>query len=138
MKPHFFVYEILKRKVTRRFLPLLDPFKSEWQEKGDILNIPTFAGIKKSLESVDSDIDNSSNASHLAEDYTEDVSVFEVSPQGSYLVALVSNEFITLKMLNRSLDSSFRKMLTPSFMINEHIEMNFDEKLVSEPDVSAS
>ena len=27
LKPHFFVYEILKRKVVRRFLPMLDSFK---------------------------------------------------------------------------------------------------------------
>lgn len=24
MKPHFFIYEILKRKVVRRFLPMID------------------------------------------------------------------------------------------------------------------
>ena len=29
-KPHFFIYEILKRKVIRRFMPLLDPYKREW------------------------------------------------------------------------------------------------------------
>jgi len=32
MKPHFFVYEILKRKVVRRFLPMLDQFKNSWGE----------------------------------------------------------------------------------------------------------
>ena len=42
MKPHYFVYEILKRKVVRRFLPLLDPFKDEWKDSGELFTIPNF------------------------------------------------------------------------------------------------
>ena len=33
MKPHFFIYDILMRKVIRRFMPMLDPFKSEWGDQ---------------------------------------------------------------------------------------------------------
>ena len=29
-KPHFFIYEILRRKVVRRFSPLLDQYKKDW------------------------------------------------------------------------------------------------------------
>jgi hypothetical protein len=138
MKPHFFVYEILKRKVTRRFLPLLDPFKSEWLIQRDVFNMPSFVAKKSPDSGDDSEIDGSSIDSNLAEDYAEDVSVFEVSPQGSYLVALVSNEFVTLKMLNRSLNPMFRKMLTPSFMITEHIDLHFEENKIDLPVDSAS
>lgn len=63
----------------------------------------------------------------MSEDFADDVSVFEVSPKGSYLVALVSNEFIALKMLNRSIEPVAKKLLTPSFMLDEHISM-LDDK----------
>ena len=58
------------------------------------------------------------------EQFVEDVSVFAVSPKGSFLVALVSHEFLVLKMLPRAVTNDFRQMLTPSFMIPEHITIN--------------
>lgn len=117
------MYEILKRKVVRRFLPIIDVFKSEWMD-----NDPNYflknENTKKSLDN-DSDLDHTT-ASQIEEEDAEDVSVFELSPQGSYIVSLVSGELLTLKFLNRSVSSSLRKMLNPSFMIEEHVEMTLD------------
>lgn len=130
MKPHFFVYEILKRKVVRRFMPMLDSFKQEWDTADNFRignNQHQFPAKQGSLlNQADSDLDGTSN-DEGAEEYVEDVSVFEVSPLGNFLVAVVSNEFFTLKMLPRSTTASFRKLLTPSFMIQEHLSMNHEQ-----------
>lgn len=80
----------------------------------------------RGLNSEDSDMDNTSQE-HMNEDFAEDVSVFEVSPLGTFMVAVVSQEFLTLKMLPRSTKSDYRKILTASFMLQEHISMSFDD-----------
>ena len=82
------------------------------------------------MNPADSDLDGTSNDENGAEDFVEDVSVFEVSPQGNFLVAFISNEFLTLKMLPRSSSQQFRKLLTPSFMIQEHISMSNDQEIM--------
>jgi len=67
MKPHYFVFEILKRKVVRRFLPMLDAFKAEWTDSGDVFGRQTagyFADKTKvgsSLNPADSDLDGNSS-----------------------------------------------------------------------------
>ena len=47
-------------------------------------------------------------------------------------MALVSQEFLTLKMLNQSMNLNLQRLLTPSFMVPEHIPMteenNYDFK----------
>ena len=122
MKPHFFVYEIFKREVVRRFLPMVDPHKREWNTGNEVsLDI-----IKSSKNLIHNDSDESSNSEVSKgeeEQFSEDVSVFAVSPKGSFLVALVSQEYLVLKMLPRSVTNEFRPMLTASFMIPEHIEI---------------
>lgn len=136
MKPHFFIYEILKRKVVRRFMPMLDSFKQDWDTAENFRaghEKFQFAATKGGslINPHDSDLDGTSNDENGAEDYVEDVSVFEVSPQGNFLVAFISNEFLTLKMLPRSSTPQFRKLLTPSFMIQEHISMSIDQEILS-------
>ena len=77
------------------------------------------------------DSDESSNSGDSKgdeEQFFEDVSVFAVSPKGSFLVALVSQEFLVLKMLPRAVTNEFRQMLTPSFMIPEHITISTGEE----------
>ena len=55
--------------------------------------------------------------------------MFAVSPKGSFLVALVSNEFLVLKMLPRAVTNDFRSILTPSFMIPEHITITTGDEV---------
>ena len=51
-----------------------------------------------------------------SEDLEEDVSVFEVSPQGSFLVAVVGNEFLSLKHLPKGSCRELKSILTPCFI----------------------
>ena len=82
--------------------------------------------------SIDEDSNqNKSTEDGITDDF-EDVSVFEVSPKGNYLVAVVSQEFLALKMLPRSMNQNYSKVLTPSFMVQEHIPMMIEE---SESDI---
>ena len=128
-EPHFFIYEILKRKVVRRFLPMLDPPKAEWADTADASGrVKIVATEAWENNPEDSDLDRSRSEDQGVEDFTEDVTVFEVSPQGSFLLAFVSNEFLVLKMLPKSVTPAFRNILTPSFMISEHIAYDLDRE----------
>ena len=126
MKPHFFVYEIFKREVVRRFNPMIDQHNSEWFSNNESIDI-----IKSSKNLLHDDSEDSSDSGSKAEEeqFFEDVSVFAVSPKGSFLVALVSNEFLVLKMLPRAVTNDFRSILTPSFMIPEHITITTGDEV---------
>ena len=109
---------------------MLDSFKQEWdasdnnfQRGGNQFQYAAKQGGSL-INPADSDLEGTSNDENGGLDYVEDVSVFEVSPQGNFLVALVSNEFLMLKMLPSSSTAQYRKLLTPSFMIQEHIAMS--------------
>jgi len=82
--------------------------------------------VKKTSDGRDSsasEIDNLSTEEGNGDPFVEDVSVFEVSPRGTYMISYVSQDFLVLKMLPRAISQSFRRMLTPSFMVLEHIPM---------------
>lgn len=53
--------------------------------------------------------------------HEDDVSVFEVSPKGTFLVAFVSNEFVTLKMLDRGIPGQLKSLLLPICMVDESL-----------------
>ena len=97
LKPHFFVYEVLKRKVVRRFYPLNKPFDLNLDDNKMSLDQSAMGFGKKDSES---NLQNG-DSDKEEDDYDEDVSVFEVSPKGSFLVAVVNNEFLTLKFLRQ-------------------------------------
>ena len=99
-------------------MPMIDQFKQEWG--GGFGNV--FHQVAAGIGNGDSDIDENSTDQPL-EEFTEDVSVFAISPQGTYLVAFVTQEFLVLKMLPGSMNPNFRNLLTPSFMIQEHLFM---------------
>ena len=128
-KPHFFIYEILRRKVVRRFLPLLDQYNKDWfsdtLSSGIGINLQ-YESTKKASDGRDSsgsELEGMSTEEGNGDSFVEDVSVFEVSPKGTYMVSYVSQDFIVLKMLPRGTTQSFERMLTPSFMVLEHIPM---------------
>ena len=109
---------------------MLDSHKAEWVDTADAAGrvkvVATEAWI---ANPEDSDLNNSAEDDQaVVEDFTEDVTVFEVSPQGSFLLAFVSNEFLVLKMLPKSVTPAFRSILTPSFMISENIAYDLQEE----------
>mmetsp|Transcript_6206 Transcript_6206/g.8295 ORF Transcript_6206/g.8295 Transcript_6206/m.8295 type:complete len:149 (-) Transcript_6206:2123-2569(-) len=113
LKPHFFIYEILKRQVVRRFSPLLDQYKKEWwsdgfRQSGGNINIYDGGSGKKAGTSHNdstSDADIASTDEGNADAFVEDVSVFELSPKGTYMVSYVSKDFLVLKMMPRALST---------------------------------
>ena len=50
------------------------------------------------------------------QDDDEDVSVFEVSPQGNFVVSVVQNEMLSLKYLPRGNLKCFHQMMTASYL----------------------
>ena len=113
----------------RRFLPLLDQYKKDWfsdtLSSGIGINLQ-YESTKKASDGRDSsgsELEGMSSEEGNGESFVEDVSVFEVSPKGTYMVSYVSQDFIVLKMLPRGTTQSFERMLTPSFMVLEHIPM---------------
>ena len=70
--------------------------------------------------------DNTNMSDHEEDDFgfgdhEDDVSVFEVSPKGTFLVAFVSNEFVTLKMLDRGIPTQLKPLLLPICMVDESL-----------------
>ena len=123
-KPHFFIYEILKRKVIRRFMPLLDAYKKEWWQDP---HGSGFFYVNKSAAktgSNDSTSDADIHETEGSEAFLEDVSVFEISPRGSFMVSYVSQDFLVLKMLPRAMNTEDRRLMTSSYMVLEHIPLN--------------
>ena len=65
-----------------------------------------------------------------SDDYEEDVSVFEVSPQGSFLVAVVGNEFLSLRFLPKGCLRELKAMTIPSYMAE--INPRMDEEAMQQ------
>jgi len=58
------------------------------------------------------------NNSEDEQEYDEDVSVFEVSPRGNFVVSVVQNEMLSLKYLPRGDLECFSQLMTASYLAN--------------------
>lgn len=137
-KPHFFIYEILKRKVIRRFMPLLDAYKKDWWQDP---HGSGFFYVNKSAAKTGSNDSTSEADIHETEGseaFLEDVSVFEVSPRGSFMVSYVSQDFLVLKMLPRAMNTEDRRFMTSSYMVLEHIPLNMMDQYSDYDDLASS
>ena len=143
-KAHFYVYEIFKRQIIRRF----DPLNKQMSLKFD--NSPArvahdksnrnqedleFGNRKKSQSSATSTSSrDAQEENEESTDFEEDVSVFEVSPLGSFLVAVVGNEFLSLKHLPRGSLKQLKSTLTPCYIADYNEDFPVAQKNGPAPD----
>ena len=80
-------------------------------QKGGRLDI----SAEYSEQSIDNLVDNNSEDE---QEYDEDVSVFEVSPRGTFVVSVVQNEMLSLKYLPRGNLKCFSQLMNASYLAN--------------------
>ena len=104
-EPHFYVYDIVNRCITRRFLPLSADFSLLWNEE-------TLEIDKYKKEKVDSEQSSGSQESKE----NQDISSFEVSPRGTFLVAVMpDSEMFSLKYLPEGGIFEFKDSIEPFY-----------------------
>ena len=84
-----------------------------------------------SRKSDDAESDDASNA-NLEETFIDDVSVFEVSPRGNFIVSFVSQEHLCLKLLPNALyenDNVYKSCFNSGYMMDEHPDYHHDDEM---------
>ena len=116
-KPHFFIYDVQKRAVVRRLLPLSAPFSiTEFlDEHDDLLQA-------QSIHNKGQEDNESLNQSMAVkqEEPVSEVTYFEVSPGGSFMLSIVENELLCFKLLNPGIVDFFKESLQPGYFSEEH------------------
>jgi hypothetical protein len=103
--PHFFLYDIMSRSVTRRFMAENADFDLFWDPNKRETKIfsERRTWTAKALVSDDEDLD------------VQNINCFEVSPHGTFLVCIINEEIFSLKYLQEGYVSNFVDSIEPFY-----------------------
>jgi hypothetical protein len=117
--PHFFLYDIMSRSVTRRFMADSVDFDLFWDN--DRRGAQTYheSKTKNKINEMFSDDDDVDSLN---------VNCFEVSPQGTFLVCIINEEILSLKYLPNGFVTDLIDSIEPFYYAeHEEAKKNTDE-----------